>query len=262
VIVIKYGGHALPQPGSPDPVVQAISKHHLAGNSLVVVHGGGPQIDAELTLHGISRQMIGGYRKTTPEVFAVVQKVLSGQVLRTLVNQFIHFGVNAIGISAADGELMRVSKMLPIVDGQELDIGLVGDIEEVNPAILQLLLEARYLPIVSPISADSTGQGFNLNADIATGAIGGALHADEVIFMTDVAGVYRNYPDASTIITEITADNLRTLQPTFEEGMIPKVKAALSALESGAKRVRIIDGREAGNLSRAFSGIGGTVVWP
>ena len=262
MIVIKYGGHALPEPGSPDPVVQAISKHHLAGNSLVVVHGGGPQIDAELRLHGISRQMIGGYRKTTPEVFEVVQKVLSGQVLRILVNQFIHCGVNAIGISAADGELIRVSKMLPIVDGQEIDIGLVGDIDEVNPAILQLLLEARYLPVISPIAADSKGQGFNLNADIATGAIAGSLHADEVIFMTDVAGVYRNYPDPTTIIKEITADNLRTLQPTFEDGMIPKVRAALSALESGAKRVRIIDGRDAENLSRAFSGIGGTVVWP
>lgn len=262
MIVIKYGGHALPEPGNLDPVVEIISKHHLAGNSVVVVHGGGPQIDAELALHGISKQMVGGYRKTTPEVFAVVQKVLSGQVLRILVNQFIAFGVNAVGISAADGGLIRVVKMLPISNGQELDIGLVGEVDEVNPAILHLLIEGKFLPIISPISTDSTGQGFNLNADIAAGAIGGALHADEVIFMTDVAGIYRNYPDASTIISEITSENLEEIQSTFADGMIPKVTAAISALKSGAKCVRIIDGRNVENLSNAFSGIGGTVVWP
>jgi acetylglutamate kinase len=262
MIVIKYGGHALPTPGSRDPIMQLLAERFISGTSLVLVHGGGPHIDAELSLHGIAREMVAGYRKTTPEVFAVVQKVLSGDVLRTLVNQFVSFGVNAVGLSAGDGELIRVNKMLPLVDGTEVDIGLVGDIDEVNPKILIELMSNGFLPVISPVAVDKSGQGFNVNADIAAGAIAGALMADEIIFMTDVAGIYRSYPDPDSLITSITADNLRALQPTFAEGMAPKVKAALSALAEGAKKVRIIDGRDVQNVRDALNGQGGTVVEP
>ena len=262
MIVIKYGGHALPTPGSRDPIMQLLAERFNAGTSMVLVHGGGPQIDAELSLHGIAREMIAGYRRTTPEVFAVVQKVLSGDVLRTLVNQFVSFGVNAVGLSAGDGELIRVKRMMPLVDGREVDIGLVGEIDEVNPKILIELMSQGFLPVVSPVAVDRAGQGFNVNADIAAGAIAGALLADEIIFMTDVAGIYRSFPDPDSVISSITADNLRSLQPTFAEGMAPKVKAALSALDEGAKKVRIIDGRDVRILQNALDGQGGTVVEP
>ena len=204
--------------------------------------------------------MISGYRQTTREVFEVVQKVLSGQVLRTLVNQFISEGVNAVGISAADGELIRAKKLEPIVNGQATDIGFVGDIDSVNPKIINTLLASGFLPIVSPIGVSATGLGFNMNADIAAGAIGGALLADEVIFMTDVAGIYRDFPNPDSIISNISASELKFLQPSFQEGMIPKVQAALYALESGAHQIRIIDGRVTDNLVAAFAGHGGTVV--
>lgn len=260
MIVIKYGGHALPEPGKHDPIIKVIADYFASGNPLALVHGGGPQIDAELELHGINKVMISGYRQTTSEVFEVVQKVLSGQVLRTLVNQFISEGINAVGISAADGELIRAKKMEPIVDGEPVDIGYVGDIDVVNPKIVNTLLAGGFLPIISPIGVSESGRGFNMNADIAAGAIGGSLMANEVIFMTDVAGIYREFPNPDSIISTISAAELKVLQPSFREGMIPKVQAALYALESGAKRIRIIDGRVAENLLSALSGHGGTVV--
>jgi len=260
MIVIKYGGHALPRPGVPDLTLKTISDFHRSGEKVVLVHGGGPQIDSELAIHQISSEMVGGYRPTTPEVFEVVQKVLSGQVLRTLVNQLIGFGANVVGLSASDGATIRVSKMLPLVDGKEVDMGLVGDIESTNSNLLTVLLNSGFLPVISPVATTSTGQGMNLNADIAAGAIGGALNADQVIFMTDVAGIYRNYPDPSSLISSISASQLKSLQPTFAAGMVPKVKAALHALAAGAKSVRIIDGRESSHLSQAFDGQGGTLV--
>ncbi len=260
MIVIKYGGHALPRAGEPDAILKVISDYHSAGNRVVLVHGGGPQVDAELAIHKISTEMVSGYRSTTPEVFEVVQKVLSGQVLRTLVNQLIGYGSNAVGLSAGDGLTIRATKMHPHVDGEILDIGLVGDATFSNPKFLNLLLDNGYLPVISPVGVDEEGQGLNLNGDLAAGAIAGALKADEAIFMTDVAGIYRNYPDPSSIIATMTSDELRTMQPGFAAGMIPKSKAALAALDAGAIKARVIDGRDFKNLEAALQGNGGTVI--
>ena len=262
MIVIKYGGHALPRAGTPDAILKVIADFHNANNKVVLVHGGGPQVDAELEIHGIETEMVSGYRSTTPEVFEVVQKVLSGQVLRTLVNQLIGYGANAVGLSAGDGSIVRAEKMEPIVDGKALDIGLVGDAAFTDPKLLTVLLNSGFLPVISPVAVSETGQGLNLNGDLAAGAIAGALKADEAIFMTDVAGIYRNYPDVDSIISTITAAELKELQPTFASGMIPKSKAALSALSAGAKKVRVIDGRNHQNLLQALQGNGGTVVTP
>lgn len=262
MIVIKYGGHALPTPESDDPVLRAISHFHSSGKRVVLVHGGGPQVNAELAIHGIKSEMIGGYRPTTPEVFAVVQKVLSGDVLRSLVNKLISYGSNAVGLSAGDGEITRASKMYPLINGAPTDIGLVGDIESTNPKVLVSLLDAGVLPVISPVSVTRDGRGMNVNADIAAAAIGGSLQADQVIFMTDVAGIYREFPNPDSMIHEISASELESLQEGFAEGMIPKVKAALNALRSGAKSVRIIDGRESAHLIAALEGRGGTVVTP
>ena len=253
MIVIKYGGHALPEPGVPDPTLQLIAEYWRSENPVVLVHGGGPQIDAELKIHGIEREMRGGYRVTTPETFDVVQQVLSGQVLRTLTNALIGYGVNAVGLSSSDGQLIRAERMT-----SASEIGLVGEIHTVDVSFLRTLVAGKYLPIVSPIGVDSTGQGLNLNADLVAGALGGGLSADQVIFMTDVAGIYRNWPDKDSLISAIDRESLRSM--TFEEGMIPKVKAALSALDAGATSVRVIDGREPRNLAEALAGRGGTEI--
>jgi acetylglutamate kinase len=260
MIVVKYGGHALPRVGTPDAILKVIAKFQLSGNEIVLVHGGGPQVDDELAIHGIPTEMVSGYRSTTPEVFEVVQKVLSGQVLRTLVNQLISYGANPVGLSAGDGATVRAEKMKPVVDGIEIDIGLVGDVARTDAKLLRTLLEAGFLPVISPVAVDVNGQGLNLNGDLAAGAVGGALKADEVIFMTDVAGIYRDFPNPDSLITSISYEELLSIQPGFTSGMIPKVKAALATLAAGAKQVRIIDGRDARNLEQALVGHGGTVV--
>ena len=260
MILIKYGGHALPEPGSSDPALALIAAHHAAGQRIVLVHGGGPQINAELKIHGIESEFVGGYRKTTPEIFEVVQRVLSGGVLRTLVNQLISSGINAVGLSAADGSTIRAKVMRPIVDGVAQDIGLVGQIESVDPALINHLLDSGFLPVISPIGVDLDGRGLNLNADLVAGAIGGALKAEQVIFMTDVPGIYRDFPDLNSLIETIAVAELESLLPRFAEGMIPKVESAIATITAGATFARVIDGRNVENLSRALSGIGGTVV--
>lgn len=260
MIVIKYGGHALPRAGEPDKILQVIADYHNAGNRVVLVHGGGPQVDAELLIHKIPTEMVSGYRSTTPEVFEVVQKVLSGQVLRTLVNQLIGYGTNAVGLSSGDGATIRATKMRPVIDGKAIDIGLVGDATHTDGKFLNLLLNNGYLPVISPVGVNEQGQGLNLNGDLAAGAIAGSLHADEAIFMTDVAGIYLNFPDPESIAENLTSTQLREMQPHFSQGMIPKSKAALAALDAGAKRARVIDGRNFENLARALMGQGGTVI--
>jgi acetylglutamate kinase len=220
---------------------------------MVVVHGGGPQINRELEIHGIKSEMIDGYRKTTPEVFEVVQRTLSGEVLRNLTNQFISQGINAVGISAGDGNLIRAKNVKP-------ELGLVGVVSSVNPELLKNLMAQGITPVISPIAVNSEGVGLNMNADLIAGAIGGALSADAVLFSTDVSGIYRNWPDETSLIESINSKELSSIAISFEDGMIPKAQAAINAIESGAKSVRIFDGRKVANVIAAFEGKAGTLV--
>ena len=260
MIVVKYGGHVLSDAHENDEVVAAISNFHLNGGKVVVVHGGGPAVDAELKIHQIETTSISGYRVTTPEVMQIVQQTLSGQVLRDLTNKFIARGVNAVGISTGDGNTLRAQKFSPDVDGKKVDIGLVGEAQSSDPSFLNLLVDNGYLPIVSPVSVQSDGTALNINGDLAAGSIAGALEAKDVLFITDVPGIYRNWPDESSLIDEISLAELEELAPTFSQGMIPKSKAVITALKSGASRARIIDGRKVSNIENAFNGSGGTVV--
>ncbi len=260
MIVIKYGGHVIEGSSENESVINTIAKFHLSGGRVVVVHGGGPAIEAELAIHKVQTTMCGGYRVTTPEVMHVVQETLSGSVLRTLTNAFISFGVNAVGISSGDGGVLRARKFQPLVHGVSTDIGFVGEAESTDPTFLNLLLANGYLPIISPVGVQSDGVALNINADIATGSIAGALDAHEVLFITDVAGIYRNWPDPASLIDEITLRELIEIAPTFSDGMAPKSKAVITALTSGAKRARVIDGSKFSNLEKALAGYGGTVV--
>ena len=253
MFVFKYGGHAIPEGASVDPSIEYLAKLIKSGVKLVVVHGGGPQINRELEIHGIKSEMIDGYRKTTPEVFEVVQRTLSGEVLRNLTNQFISQGINAVGISAGDGNLIRAKNVKP-------ELGLVGVVSAVNPELLKNLMAQGITPVISPIAVNSEGVGLNMNADLIAGAIGGALGAEAVLFSTDVSGIYRNWPDETSLIESIDSKELSSIAVSFEGGMIPKAQAAINAIESGAKSVRIFDGRKVANVIAAFEGKAGTLV--
>ena len=260
MIVIKYGGNAIPTSTDSDPVLEAIADAFLDGEQLILVHGGGPQIDSALNKKGLGKEKIAGYRITTPEVYSVVESVLSGTVLRSIVNYLIGSEVNAVGLSASDGGLIRVKKFRPVVEGKSVDIGLVGEVIDSNPMILESLITEGYLPVISPIATDHDGVGYNVNADLVAAAIGGAIRADSVIYLTDVDGIYRNWPDKSSIIGEISISELRAIENSFTDGMTPKVKAAINAIESGAFSVRITNGTKLEAILDALDNQGGTLV--
>jgi acetylglutamate kinase len=250
VILFKYGGHAISDGEVIDPTLQVLAKLIKSGEQIVIVHGGGPAINRELEVHGVKSEMIGGFRKTTPDVYEVVQRTLCGEVLRNLVNQLI-----ALGITAGDGEITRAKIANP-------DLGLVGELISTNPKFIQSLLESGMTPVISPISITPDGVAVNMNADLVAGAIGGALNADTVLFATDVSGIYRNWPDQETFIAEISVTELITIAKDFQGGMIPKAAAAINAISCGAISARIFNGQDAGNIEPAIAGRIGTLVVP
>ena len=255
MILFKYGGHAISDDQGIDPVLSILSKQIKAGKKIVIVHGGGPAINKELEIHGVKSEMIGGLRKTTPEVFAVVQRTLCGEVQRKLVNQLIALGVNAVGLTAGDGDVIRAKISKP-------ELGLVGEVVSVNPDYLIAQMDLGITPVISPISITTDGQAVNMNADVIAGAIGGALKVDSVLFSTDVSGIYRNWPDKDSLIQSISVNELSEISKTLEGGMIPKAEAAINAIKSGAKKVQIFDGRKVSSVELALQGEGGTLVSP
>ncbi|MEI9907271.1 MAG: acetylglutamate kinase [Actinomycetota bacterium] len=236
------------------------------GETCVIVHGGGPQIDAALKESGVASSFLGGFRVTSPEVFSVVQRVLSGDVLRGLVATLRNAGLNAVGLTGRDGGLLLGRKLTSLPDGTKVELGRVGEVVHVNSEILTTLLEAGFLPVVSPIASEGdeisevSEAGLNVNADLAAGAIAGELKAETLLFLTDVPGIYRHWPDETSLIGAINYEELRELLPNFSGGMVPKVSACLNAIERGAKRVRVIDGNDPQAFALALRGIGGTVV--
>jgi len=249
MIVIKFGGHAM---GSDSAWMNEIAAQFRSGEKFVIVHGGGPQIDLQLKAEGITSEFKGGFRITTPEVMKVVEAVLTGTVLRSVVRSLIAVGLPAVGIAGSDAKLLEVALK---DDG---NLGLVGEVLRVNPEILNNLIAGGFVPVGSPVSNDSNGRALNVNADLADGAIAGALAAEEMLFMTDVPGIYRNWPDKDSLISEISIDELARMQ--FADGMVPKVAAAINAIRSGAKSVRVIDGKSLDAFHQALSGEGGTWV--
>jgi len=248
--VIKFGGHAMGEANSP--WMKIIAGLWNAGEKFVIVHGGGPQINEELKFRGIASEFVDGLRKTTPEVMSVVETVLTGSVLRSVVRALQQAGIPTVGISGSDGGTLNVE----IRAGGKY--GLVGDVVSVDVRLLNAVMSSGFLPVVSPVSTDSKGQALNVNADLAAGAIAGALSADQIIYMTDVAGIYRNWPDENSLIEEIDIKELQAMQ--FSEGMIPKVEAVINAISSGAKSARVIDGRSLQAFEDALAGKGGTCV--
>ncbi len=250
MIVIKFGGHAMGQ-NSAD-WMRELALRFKAGERFVIVHGGGPQIDQQLKIRNIEKKMINGFRYTDSETMKVVEMVLTGTVLRSVVRSLIKAGLPAVGITGSDTGLLEVDYK----DKEKL--GLVGVVNKVNPKLLHDLLDMGYLPVIAPVANDSNGTALNINADLAAGAIAGALRATQMLFLTDVPGIYANWPDQSSLIQSIGVQQLKDI--TFTEGMVPKVEAAINAIESGALSSRVIDGNSIESFVSALNGEGGTWV--
>ena len=259
MIVVKFGGHAMKDENGN--FAKAISAAQKAGEQVVVVHGGGPQIDAALKAKGIVSTWVGGFRVTTKEIFDVVEDVLVNQVGNEVAATLGKAGIKAHAMSARTLPTVIASRRTQLIDGTPADLGFVGNVTKVNPSALHELINQGIVPVVAPVSSDEDLEtGLNVNADFAAAAIAAALGASSLIVMTDVAGIYRTWPDKDSLIETISVIELEAIKSGFAEGMAPKVQAALDALSFGAQAVRIIDGTDPDSFASALAGRGGTLV--
>ncbi len=243
VVVVKYGGNAMVDDTLKQAFAQDMVFLRSVGLKPVVVHGGGPQISSMLGRLGIASEFRGGLRVTTPEAMDVVRMVLVGQVGRELVGLVNASGGRGVGLSGEDAGLFRAERRGAVVDGEVVDVGLVGDVVEVDPAAVLDLIEAGRIPVVSTVAPDDDGQVLNVNADTAAAALAIALGAAKLVVLTDVEGVYGDWPDRSSLLSSITAGDLEKLLPRLESGMVPKMEACLRAVVGGVPQATVIDGR-------------------
>ncbi len=266
IMVIKFGGNAMVD----DTLLRAFAEDVVylrhTGIRPVIVHGGGPQISSMLERLEIESEFKGGYRVTTPETMDVVRMVLTGKVNPELVDEINAHGPLASGTTGEDAGLFIGRRRAPIeVDGETVDLGRVGDVVGVRPEALHSMIDAGLIPIVSSIApdVDNPGESLNINADAAASALATALNAEKLVILTDVAGLYSDWPDRDSLVSSITADELEAMLPSLESGMIPKMRACLDAVRGGVPKAAIIDGREPHSvLLEIFteSGIGTEVV--
>lgn len=242
-VVVKFGGNAMVDDQLIKAFAQDVVYLHLSGLRPVVVHGGGPQITAELNARGVESEFRGGYRVTTTEVMAVVREVLVEQVQKQLVQAMNEHGTYAVGVSGDQDQILLTQRRDVLVDGLATDVGLVGDIVSVNSGPLNNLIEANLIPVLSTVGIDGDGNHYNVNADTAAAAISIALDAQKLVVLTDVAGLYRNWPDTTSLVSTISVTELETMLPTLESGMVPKMEACARAVRGGVPRATVIDGR-------------------
>ena len=266
LVVVKYGGNAMTDDALKRAFAQDMVFLHQVGLRPVIVHGGGPQINSMLDRLGIVSEFRGGLRVTTPETMDVVRMVLTGQVSRELVGLLNAHGPHAVGLSGEDGALLQARRRTAVVDGKQVDIGMVGDVVGVNPGAVLDLLDAGRIPVVSTVApdVDDPTQVLNVNADTAAAALAVALGARKLIVLTDVEGLYARWPDPASLVRRIGASALAQLLPTLDAGMRPKMEACWRAVTGGVGRAHVIDGREPHSiLVEVFTSGGiGTMVLP
>ncbi|MBE1539124.1 N-acetylglutamate kinase [Micrococcus luteus] len=270
VMVVKYGGNAMVSEELRRAFAEDIVFLHHVGVHPVVVHGGGPQINAMLDRLGIASEFRGGLRVTTEEAMDVVRMVLTGQVGRELVGLVNSHGPYAVGFSGEDAGLLRARRTGAVVDGQEVDLGLVGEVTGVDPTAILDVIESGRIPVVSSVAPEidddgqPTRQVLNVNADTAAAALAAALGAAKLVLLTDVEGLYADWPDRDSLISSLTAAQLRALLPSLASGMIPKMAACLAAVDAGVQRAHVVDGRRPHSmLLEVFTSAGvGTQVVP
>lgn len=263
-VVLKFGGNAMVNDDLLHAFSEDVAYLRLSGIRPVVVHGGGPQISAELSARGLTSEFKGGYRVTTAETMTVVRDVLVGQVQQQLVDLINQHGDFAIGVSGDEHHLLTAERRDAIVDGEPIDIGFVGDVTHVDPQALLEILDAGQVPVISTVARGSDGELYNVNADTAASAIAVALSAEKLVVLTDVPGLYRNWPDTSDLISQITVSELETMMASLESGMVPKMEACLRAVQQGLPEATVVDGRQAHCvLLEVFTDEGvGTMVVP
>lgn len=245
IIVVKFGGNAMVSEELTRAFAEDMVYLRTVGIKPVVVHGGGPQISKMLERLGIESEFRGGYRVTSPEAMDVVRMVLTGQVSRDLVGHMNEHGPLAAGISGEDAGLFAGERRGVLIDGEMVDLGLVGDVVGVNPDAVHALIDAGRIPVVSSIAPDkdTPGQSLNVNADAAAAALAVALGAAKLVILTDVQGLYSDWPNRDSLVSKISASELEALLPGLESGMIPKMSACLEAVRGGVAKAAIIDGR-------------------
>ena len=263
-VVIKYGGNAMVDAELKRAFAADMVFLRYAGLKPVIVHGGGPQISAMLQRLDIASEFRGGLRVTTPEAMDVVRMVLVGQVGRELVNLINGYGPLAVGMSGEDAHLFTAVRRSAYVNGEAVDVGQVGDVAEVNTSAITDLVAAGRIPVVAGVAPDADGVLHNLNADTAAAALAVALGARKLVVLTDVEGLYANWPDPGSLLTQISTAELADLLPTLDAGMIPKMEACLRAVKGGVPAAHVVDGRVPHSiLLEVFTSEGfGTMVVP
>ncbi|GAW49540.1 MULTISPECIES: acetylglutamate kinase [unclassified Nocardioides] len=244
IVVVKYGGNAMTDDTLKRAFAEDIAFLRFAGFRPVVVHGGGPQISTMLDRLGIESEFRGGLRVTTPEAMDVVRMVLVGQVQRELVGLINEHGPLAVGCSGEDAGLFTAEPASTIVDGEEVDLGLVGEVAHVRPESVLDLIEAGRIPVVSSVAPDVHGVIHNVNADSAAASLAVALEAEKLLVLTDVEGLFLDWPNSEDVIGEISPEALEEIIPTLASGMVPKMRACLQAVRNGVPRATVVDGRE------------------
>jgi acetylglutamate kinase len=244
-VVVKYGGNAMVDDALKAAFAEDIVFLRHVGMKPVVVHGGGPQITSMLDRLGVPSEFRGGYRVTTPEAMDVVRMVLTGQVQREVVSLINTHGPFAVGMSGEDAHLFTAERRDAVVDGEPVDVGLVGDVVTVEPDFVQGLLADGLIPVVSSVARGADGSTYNVNADTAAAALACALGAEKLVVLTDVEGLYRDWPSSDEVISQLSADELEALLPTLSAGMIPKMEACLRAVRGGVPKAHVLDGRVA-----------------
>jgi acetylglutamate kinase len=265
IIVVKFGGNAMVDDELKRAFAEDMVYLHHVGIRPVVVHGGGPQISKALAAQGIESEFRGGLRVTSPEAMAVVREVLTREVSGELVDLINEHGDLAQAVSGETQGLFRGQRRGTVVDGEPVDLGLVGEVVGVDPAVLHALLDAGRIPVISSVApdGDEPGQVLNVNADSAAASVAVALAAVKLVVLTDVAGLYSDWPNRDSLVSQITTSELLDLLPSLESGMIPKMTACLEAVEGGVDKAAIIDGRVPHSiLLEVFrsSGVGTEVV--
>ncbi|HYO37613.1 MAG TPA: acetylglutamate kinase [Geodermatophilus sp.] len=264
VVVIKYGGHAMVDEECRRAFAEDMVFLRTCGILPVVVHGGGPQITGMLGRLGIASEFRGGLRVTTEETIDVVRMVLTGQVTPEVVGLVNQHGPLAVGLSGEDGGLFTAERTAALVDGEPVDVGLVGDVVDVDPTPVTALLERGKIPVVATVAPDRDGVVHNVNADTAAAALAVALRAVKLVVLTDVEGLYADWPDRGSLVQQIDARELAEVLPGLDAGMVPKMAACLRAVRGGVKRATVVDGRlpHALLLEMLTSDGSGTMVVP
>ncbi len=263
-VVIKYGGNAMTSDELRLAFAEDLVFLRYAGLRPVVVHGGGPQITEHLDRLGLESTFTAGLRVTTPETMDVVRMVLTGKVNKDIVRLINREGPFAVGMSGEDANLFTASRKAAIVDGEPVDIGLVGEIETTDPGAIRALIADRRIPVVSSVARGEDGEVYNVNADTAAAELAVALGAAKLMILTDVPGLYRTWPATGEVISQLGAAELEGMLPGLSSGMIPKMGACLTAVRGGVPQAHVVDGRQPhAVLLEIFTDSGtGTMVVP